>query len=198
MIVYSLTPDLSSLVIDHLLAQAQSSSYGVAYIYFNFKEQEQQKPEHVLGSLLKQLATQAPDTHFSKGLEVAYNQKKRPTLEQLYTILLAVTKSFEQTFIICDALDECQQGAQRTELLPLFHRMAQDGIGLFLTSREHPEDIQHSFKDTNKIRLSAQDDDIASYIEQKIDENPRAKRLVGQANCKDRIISDLKACANGM
>lgn len=73
-------------------------------------------------------------------------------------------------------------------------------MSLFLTSREHPEDIQQSFENTAKIMLWAKDEDIAYYIEQKIDENPRTKRLVasGQANCKDIIISGLRDCAKGM
>lgn len=187
-------------MIDDIQSRAQIDNYGVAYIYFNFKEQEQQLPMHALASLIKQLACQIQD--LPKELEGLYDklgpQQKRPTLEELYTILLVVIGSFAQTFVICDALDECDPKTQRRELLPLFHRMGKDGMNLFLTSREYPEDIQHSFKSATKIRLWAKDEDITTYIEAKIAENPRAERLVGQGNCKDLIISELKACANGM
>lgn len=72
------------------------------------------------------------------------------------------------------------------------------GIRLFLTSREHPEDIQDSLQSSPKVELSAKNEDIKIYIEQKIDENPRARRLISQGNCKDRIIEQLQQSANGM
>jgi hypothetical protein len=53
--------------------------------------------------------------------------------------------------------------------------MGDDGASLFLTSREYPEDIQSSLDDkSTKLKLSANDQDIHNYIEQKIEENPRA------------------------
>lgn len=168
------------------------------YIYFNFKEQEQQGPQDTLASLVKQLALQAG--WLPNEIEGAYSQQKRLALQTLYEVLLILAKSFVQTFVICDALDECNQSIQRKELLPLFHRMGGVGtrISLFLTSREHPEDIQHSFKDTAKIKIWAKDEDITSYIEQKIAENPRADRLIGQGKYKAKIISELRNCANGV
>lgn len=195
---------LSSRVIDYLQDKAPTSSYGVAYIYFHFKEQEQQKPVYVLASLVKQLACQMQWQHLPKDIGDLHDklepQKKNPTLEDLYTILLAIIKlkSFVQTWVICDALDECDPKFQRRELLPLFHRMADDGINVFLTSREYPEDIQNSFQKSVKLKLWAKAEDIANYVQQKIDENSRAKRLVGQGGCKDSIITGLTDCAKGM
>lgn len=189
-------------MVDELQAQAQipPAHHGVAYIYFNYIEQDQQKPADVLASLVKQLTCQV--RHLPPKIGGMYDElkrlQKRPSLEELYTMLQVVTKSFGRTFIVCDALDECNQETQRKKLLPLFHRMEKDGINLFITSREYPEDIQHSFQGSAKIKLWAKDEDIASYIGQKISEDPRAKRLVQQGNCKDMIISQLKECANGM
>lgn len=162
---------LSSLVIDDLQHRALTENYAVAYIYFNYKEQEQQGPNLVIAILVKQLACQI--RHLPKDMEDLYDKLKHrqkiPTFEDLYGILrlLATTKSFVQTFIICDALDECGQEAQRKVLLPLFHRMGKDGMNLFLTSREYPEDIQYSLRDSAKIKLWAKDEDIAFYIEQR-------------------------------
>lgn len=49
---------LSSLVIDHLLDQGPKANHGVAYIYFDCMERDQQRPIRVLASLVKQLAGQ--------------------------------------------------------------------------------------------------------------------------------------------
>lgn len=172
----------------------------MVYIYFNHKEQDQQKPIHVLSSFLKQLSCQSPS--LPKAVRDLHNRieskQERPTLEDLYTALVLVAGSFSQTFVVCDALDECDFETQRKDLLPLFHRMESVGIRLFLTSREHPEDIQDSLQSSPKVELSAKNEDIKIYIEQKIDENPRARRLISQGNCKDRIIEQLQQSANGM
>lgn len=171
----------------------------MAYIYFDFNEQDQQQPERCLASLVKQLVCQIQ--HLPKEIEELYDtlgsKQKSPTLEELYTALFVVAKQFPKTFIICDALDECDLKSQRTRLLPLFHRMGGDGMKLFLTSRDYPEDIQDSLHNSAKLRLFAKEEDIASYVERKIDENHRAKRLM-DGNCKKKIISELIDCAKGM
>ncbi|KAI5838988.1 ankyrin repeat-containing domain protein [Morchella snyderi] len=187
---------LSSLMIDHI--EATNSNYGVGYIYFNFQEQGQQTPIDTLSSLVKQLAFKAKV--LPQAIEEAYKENKKPKLDQLYEILLEIRNSFAQTFIIFDALDECDQILQRERLLPMFHRLGEAGINLFLTSREHPEDIQESFANITKMRLWAKDEDISSYIEQRIADSPRAKRLInrGNSDLKGEIISALQECAKGM
>lgn len=187
-------------MIDHLLEQAPRSHYGVAYVYFDYKERDQQKPVDVLASMVKQLLCQL--RVIPKEIEESYDimdrEHKRPRLNDLYTMLLVVIKSFDQTFIVCDALDECDQDDQRRELLPLFHRMGRDGMNVFLTSREHPEDIQDSLQGSARVELSAQAEDITSYVNQKIYDNPRARRLFAQGDLKARVISELTGHTKGM
>lgn len=54
--------------------------------------------------------------------------------------------------------------------------------------------------DTNsrKIDILAKAEDIRRYIIEKIDGTPRAKLLVQEGMCKERIITQLVECANGM
>lgn len=157
-------------------------------------------PVHTLSCLVKQLAIQAP--HLPVAVEKLYerldSEGKRPNLKELYSVLISTFGSFDRVFLIFDALDECEQKTQRKELLPLFHRMGSDGASLFLTSRQHPEDIQESFKEVFKLQLSARAEDIRSYIQEKISKNSRAKRLVQRGKCEDKIVSELTRCADGM
>lgn len=189
------------MVIDHLLENV-TEGFAVAYIYFHHDEQDQQEPLDVFCSLVKQLSCHLP--YIPREIEQVYDelrgQQKRPTLNHLYTILVSLAKSFVRTFVICDALDECNQETRRNDFLPLFNKMVHEaGIDLFLTSREYPEDIHNSLNSSAlKIRISAKKEDIAYYIEQEISQNPRAERLVRQAQCKDKIISYLTDYAKGM
>lgn len=178
-------------------------NHGVAYIYFEYKEQERQTPIRVLASLCKQLAVQTPKlpTEIEKLYDGMAHSKKRPTFEVLFTILTIIFKSFDQVSLVFDGLDECDVETQRIGefgLLSLIRRMGEIGANIFVTSRPHPEDIQEAFGESAKIELLAKEKDIAAYLQQKIDEKPRVKRMVQQANYQDKIIPELVGLSRGM
>lgn len=186
-------------MIDHFQDQAKRKNHGVAHIYFNFNEQNQQMPVHVLASLIKQLAYQIPQlpAEIEQLHDELEPENKAPTLERLYAALAVTFKSFDRIFLAFDALDEYNL-RQRGQLLPLMHKMGKDGASLFLTSRDYLEDIQDSLRDVTRIKISATADDIRHYIQERIRNSPRTKRLVGQGNCEGRIITELTDCAGGM
>lgn len=184
------------MVIDHLEALASNTNCGVAYIYFNYQDHDQQEHLHILASLVEQLARQRP--HLFATIRSQYGDYKRPTLNELYSIILEATKSFHRVFFVLDALDECDQN-QRKVLLPLFRRMEKDGISFFLTSRPQSEDIQDFLRDVVEIEISSKvGGDIKVFIQQMIDQDPRGKRLVEQSKQGNRIIARLTRCAKGM
>ncbi|KAI5847264.1 hypothetical protein DFP73DRAFT_456106, partial [Morchella snyderi] len=191
---------LSSAVIDHVENEDlfPTTENGVAHIYFDYKDQEQQNADDVLSSLVKQLAYQLPLP--LKELEELYEKKeskdRRPTTEELFAILLIIFTSFNRVFLIFDALDESDQ---LKEILPLIKRMSMNKVNVLVTSRPYPEDIQALLRhSTIKVEILAKEEDIITYIEEKIDENPRAKRLVELGNCREKIVSELVDCAKGM
>lgn len=173
----------------------------MAYFYFEYQEQERQTPVKVLASLVRQLATQA--TILPAEIIALYDAQeakgKTPKFEELYAVLVAVFKCFKEVFLVFDALDECDIKFRGKEVLPLLHRMGRSGARLFVTSRQYPEDIWESFHDTAMmVELSPTLEDIGIYIQHRIDDDPRAKRLVRQAKCGERIISELAECSRGM
>lgn len=172
---------------------------GVAHIYFDYNEWDNQKPIQVLSSLVMQLASQLLDlpTKIEKLYEQFKRNKQRPTIDELYAALLELSKSFNQVFLIFDALDECHKSTQRVELLRLFQLMAKEGIWVFITSRPHPQDIEYALRNAAKIELSAQKEDIEIYIREKIENSARAKGLV-QIDHIEMIISGLVESAKGM
>lgn len=173
----------------------------MAYIYFDHNEQDRQKPRDIFASLVKQLVSQLrqPLDIVKDLLGVLKPPRAREvSLAELYSFLMSISSAFDQVFFIFDALDECDQKEQRDQLLPLFHRMVKGGIQMFITSRHDPEDIQASLRESAKIELSANREDIKCYIEWKINEDPRAQRLVNQGKCQDKIISELTDCAKGV
>lgn len=121
---------------------------------------------------------------------------RTPSFDDLYGMLLATKNAFSRVYLIFDALDECVQEDQREEILFLCHRMAGDGMKLFVTSRPHTPNIQDSFKYVAKIKLEAEKEDIESYVKQKINENLTSIRFVSRV--KNNVISDLVKCSRRM
>lgn len=188
-------------MIDHFLEKAAAENYGVAYFYFEYQEQERQTPIKMLASLVRQLATQVGilPTEMEALYDTQEARGKSPKFEELYTVLVAVFKCFDRVFLVFDALDECDVKTRGKEFLPLLHRMGSSGARLFVTSRQYPEDIWESFHDTaTMVEIVPTLEDVGVYVQRRIDEDPRAKRLAKQAKCADRIVSDLTECSQGM
>lgn len=174
---------------------------GVAHIYFNYKEQDQQTPVYVVSSLIKQLAVQIPN--LPKEIEALYDQhsskQKRPTLEELKQSLLVTLKHFTRVFFVFDALDECHEDTQRKDLLPFFHILGNHGASIFMTSRPYPRDIHESVSTNGvaKIELKAKEEDIRVYVEEKIKGNAQARALIREG-FRDEIVAALVKCCRGM
>lgn len=76
---------LTSIVVDHLYTKFQKDTdIGIAYLYCNFRRQDEQKAKELLASLLKQLAQGLPslpesvkslyDSHKDKRIEPTFNE----------------------------------------------------------------------------------------------------------------------------
>ncbi|KAF8241554.1 hypothetical protein K440DRAFT_569618, partial [Wilcoxina mikolae CBS 423.85] len=190
----------SSLVIDHLQEHPSEARYGVIHIYFNYKEQHQQKPIDILASLAKQLGNQCPESlAVLKDLQKRLQKdNKNPTEDDLYITLVKLSKAFTRIFIIFDALDECDRSKQRETLLPMCHRMGKDGFTLFLTSRRSADDIQESFRAVPTIEIKAHERDIRSYIDNRLKKSPAVMRMIRTSNREEEIVSELVDASDGM
>ena len=159
-------------MIDHLIKQQNidGHGFGVGYIYFEFQEQKQQTSLAVITSLVKQLLLEIPQTIFPEDIRAKYEEKKsqRPSMDDLTHMLLSMPSHFKRVFVVCDALDEMDRCDQRDHLLPLFHRLKDSGIALFLTTRPHPADVQESFRDEPIIELVPKTHDIRLYIQRRL------------------------------
>jgi len=88
----------------------------VLYFYFDFTNVKKQGQEKIIRSLILQLSSQCERA--PQDLEALHsscmNDERQPTHDMLLATLHQMMKSFEKTFIILDALDEC---LERRELL---------------------------------------------------------------------------------
>ena len=160
---------LAAVVIDELTTQfSNDPTTGIAYIYCNFRRQDEQKIDDLLASLLKQLAERQPSLPSSvKDLYDRHKTKRtRPLLDEILRSLQAVATTYSGVFIIVDALDECQvsDGCRSRFISNIFNLQAKTGAKLFMTSRPIP-DIEKQFKGCLSREILASDEDVQRYLE---------------------------------
>jgi hypothetical protein len=160
---------LTAIVVDNLATLfANEPTIGIAYIYCNFRRQDEQKSEDLLASLLKQLAQGRSSLPNSvKSLyDSLKNKRTRPSFDEISTVLQFVVTIYSRVFIIVDALDECQtnNGCRSRFLSEISYLQTKFGANLFTTSRFIPE-IMAKFKDSIPLEIRASEEDVRRYLD---------------------------------
>jgi Cdc6-like AAA superfamily ATPase len=163
---------ITSIVVEHLWTRFQNdATIGIAYIYCNFRRQVEQKPTNLLSSLLKQLVQEQPS--IPERIKSLYEQHKdkqtRPSFDEVSKALHSVVTNYSRTFIIVDALDECEvsDGGRRMLLSEIFNIQAKTGASFFATSRFIPE-ITKEFEASITLEIHASDGDVRRYLDGKM------------------------------
>jgi hypothetical protein len=162
---------ITSIVVDDLHRRFQKDvRVGIAYLYCDFRRKQEQTPENLLASLLKQLAQQQRSVPESvKRLHKDHKSKKtRPSIDEISMVLHSVVADYSRAFIIIDALDECQVsgGARAKFLSEIFKLQDKSCASIFATSRFIP-DVKGEFERRKSILLEirASNEDVRRYLD---------------------------------
>jgi Cdc6-like AAA superfamily ATPase len=191
---------LTSIVVEELITRfSNDPTIGIAYIYCNFRRQDEQKIETLLASLIKQLAESQPS--LPGTVTELYDRHKtkrtRPSLDEISRSLQVVTTLYSRVFIIVDALDECQisDGCRQRFLSSLFNLQAKCGANLFATSRPISS-IEKEFEGNSKLEIRASEEDVRKYL------NGHLFRLPGfvarSPELQEEIKTDIVKAVDGM
>jgi Cdc6-like AAA superfamily ATPase len=159
---------LASIVVDDLNTRfRQDETIGIAYIYCNFRHQDEQKADSLLANLLKQLAERQPSLPMSvKTLYDPGNTRWWPPSHEIARVLQSVVAMYTRVFIVVDALDECQasDGCRKLFLSELFDIQTRHGTSLMVTARPIP-DIVDRFKGCISLEIRASHADVGKYVD---------------------------------
>ena len=160
---------LTAITIDDLTTRFQTDpDIGIAYLYCNFRRQDEQKADDLLASLLKQLSqtrSSLPDS-----VKALYDQHKnkrtRPSFDEISRTLQSVAAMYSRVFIVIDALDECQasDGCRTRFLKEIFKVQTKSGANIFATSRFIPE-ITERFQGSISLEIRASEEDVRRYLD---------------------------------
>ena len=166
----------SAIVINDLHVRFGSeASVGIAYLYCNFRRQQEQKPDNLLASLLKHLVQKSPSIPASllQLYEQRQNSSQRLGFDEISEILRSLIQIFSKTYIVVDALDECHvsQGDRHRFLTELFSLQQELNVKLLVTSRDIPE-IKNYFSKSLVLEIRASEDDVWKYLNSQVSRLP--------------------------
>ncbi|KAI8635281.1 hypothetical protein F5Y19DRAFT_460986 [Xylariaceae sp. FL1651] len=189
---------MTSIVVDDLedRFRINEATTAVAYIYCNYKRQNDQTVENLLSSLLKQLLAQC-QLPLPRNLKELYERHKtkrtRPSLDEISKALEFATAQNSKVFIVIDALDELQ--ASNGFLSSIFDLQIRTGVNLFVTSRNVPR-ITARFKECISKEIRATESDIRRYLQANIAKLPSF--IANQHNLQDEIVRGITKGVDGM
>lgn len=160
---------MASVVIDHLCTKSQDDDRtGVAFLFFDFRRQHEQKLVDLLASLLKQLIPGLAS--IPKSVRSLYNRHRRnqtrPSSAEISKVLGGVMKEYFKTFLIIDALDECQlsDGVRQQFLSEILDLQVKTETNLFVTSR-FISGITKELGVSTTVEIRASADDVRKYLD---------------------------------
>jgi hypothetical protein len=192
---------ITSIVVNHLGTEFQNdANVGIAYLYCNYRQQQEQKAEDLLSSLLKQLAQEqvAVPADVKSLYESHRTKRTRPSSGEIVKVLHSTIRLYSKVFIIIDALDECSvsnEGRNRF-LSAIFDLQTQAQVNIFATSRFILE-IMSQFEGCLSKEIRAQDDDILKYVNGRIPQLLRS-RISKYPDLQDAVRRGVVNAVDGM
>lgn len=196
---------LSSTVIDQLFHVCQARPQSVvAYFYFDFNDSDKQSSEKMLRSLVDQLLIGNEDRF--GAVEALFSAKmernEQPTSRDLLIIFQKSILESEQTYIIIDALDECETLPDLLDNLEEILQWGLENLHLMLTSRKEQdiEDFMEGLDRCQKVSVqsSVVNSDIGLYVQERLRTDRKLKRWWKWPEVQKEIAEALMSRADGM
>lgn len=188
----------SSTVIEEITVACPEQA-AVVYFYFDFRN-ERQRMDIMLRSIIWQLSIQSPLPY--SALHRLYQKLKNGTIQPQHVHLQGVLKELllelEQTYIVIDALDECNKTDWK-HLIEFIHSLchpAKNAPHLLFTSQPL-EEFKTAFKDVTFIELGSWvlNDDIRSFVGSEV---PRVGNWASDDKYAKDVIEQIVQKSNGM
>ena len=183
---------IASIVINHLKTSFPDDMTGRAYLYCTYKRQDNQKADDLLASLLGQLAARqsiVPES-IRKLYDKHRKENSRLSQDEICEGLRNLIQTYSRTFIIIDALDECETDHVRRELLSEVYKL-QEGSDIRLMVTFRPNIFLECPSSVAELEIRAQEEDIEEYLSGRMSELRSVVRDNEELQCKirDRIVT---------
>jgi hypothetical protein len=186
----SYSVNFSAMVVEHL-NEIYGDKSAIAYIYFDYKDQETQDAVNLLANVVKQILSRL-DAISDDLLAVLDDMRSQSRhyldSSKVIEVIRLVAEHLSQTYIIVDALDECRESSTRAHLLESLDQLRSKNIKIYVASRPH---IQH-IRGAEVLQIRARDTDIETYVRSKLEKAGRVTPAL-----REQIIARLLISAKG-
>ena len=172
-----------------------------ATFYFAFSDNQKQSYENLLRSLVAQLGWREPALWMLRQACEKPNASI-PRVEELEKILLACIQSYDELFLLLDALDECPEVSDvRQNVLDGLERLASEApnIRMFVTSREVSdvgEFMETVEADLVSVAARSVGVDIQRFVSSQLSRDRKLSKL--DVSTKNLIEDTISRKADGM
>jgi hypothetical protein len=185
------------MVVDHLAAEFENENIGVACMYLNHKEAEEQTPAKLLSGLWRQLVFDRDLGSQAKKLYHQHHEKRTtPSLDEVFNVLCSMINKYSKVHIVVDAIDEYAE-AQRRILLEYLAIMGPT-VNLLITSRPHitPDGC---LPNLSSSEIRANEDDVRRYVDAQVSMSSRlSKHVKNRPDLREEIETKITRTVDGM
>ena len=196
---------LASTIIDDLASHCDTHQYSLAYFYFDTDNVDRRYCSNMLRALVQQFAIGNGDCLKTLSQSYLAHRKglKQPSSHTLSTILRSMMKICGRTFIVLDALDECDSQIEILDFIKDIEFWQHADLHILLTSRTDTdisgtvESLSYKKFLTN-IQSSLNTEDIRTHIRHRFSNDVRLKRWQKDPKALQEIEEQLMDRAGGM
>ncbi|THW96521.1 hypothetical protein D6D15_00923 [Aureobasidium pullulans] len=180
---------ITSLVVSHVLEKYKDDSgIGLAYIYCQFARHQEQTPEYLMSSILRQLVgRQSIIPDIVKSLYRSARGNRCPRPDEMSDLLEAVISSLTRSIIVVDALDELTSHNRVrdkfvSKLLAICRKFE---VKIFMTSRVPIKGASGTRSSTERA-ICALEDDMRRSIRIKFEDG---NLFCGKVDLQEKVTS---------
>ena len=187
---------LTSVVIDHL-SKVSKDRIGLAYLYFDHAQAQRYTAEEVVFCLIKQICQCCNDlpyqvTHLFRQHR---DRRSRPSLKDLYSVCRVVFCQIDHTYLVLDAIDECEESHRKRLLRFLGDCTSDSNARIFLSCRSHLVPILNIDPDPIMVEVQAHSSDLELSISTALEETDL---FTIPLDFQQQLVTRLTSRANGM
>jgi hypothetical protein len=194
---------LASIAIEYLLSAGRSKLSCIAFIYCNYKKQDEQDAKGLLATLLRQLVEQCD--FVPECVKTLYNSHRKTgfDVDTISHTLSTIVGSKDRVFLVVDALDECSTEARETFLTEIGQLQMKTKASFMATCRpieDLERDLEERFREHAWLEIRATEEDVEKYIDSHL--NNLLMKLSVPVGKKDALLKYMQKCiaeaADGM
>ena len=197
---------LSSTVLENVLDYASNDpGKAVAYFYFDFNDKQKQNTGLMVQSLVSQLSRQC--IKMPPSLEALFKHcesgQRQPTLDSLLKVLQELIADFPSTYLVLDALDECEDRRELMNFIKHICPWQANGLHILSTSRREG-DIKNTLerildeKNILCVQTDVIDRDIQLYVQRRLADEESLQKWRADDAIRLRIETSLREKARGI